>query len=328
MAFDISKFIGRFVEEAREHVNALNKGMMDLENNPDDKEVIHQIFRSAHTIKGSSRMLKLLSISELAHKVEDILGALREGKIELSNELSAIIYKGIDSIAGLIEKTASGDNSPVDQSELLKTLEAASKGQLAEHNNDLSVALSEKALEKVGETDFHDQKKKMPEAQSEAKPVVSPVQAELQPKLPENIKVRETLRVGVDKLSELIRLASEINSRQSRAKQNWHEVSQAAKQLETLAERLSASLPSGSDESKDGYLTILNNISLSLKRIGVAGRHDFELQTLLSKELQERSLQLRMLPLSTLFDTFHRSVREFVVCSGKDVNFNIQGGEI
>ena len=84
MAFDLSKFIGRFVDEAREHITTLNKGMQALEQNADDAETINLIFRSAHTIKGSSRMLKLIPISEVAHKVEDAFGALREGKIEFS----------------------------------------------------------------------------------------------------------------------------------------------------------------------------------------------------------------------------------------------------
>ncbi|HCL81789.1 MAG TPA: hybrid sensor histidine kinase/response regulator, partial [Nitrospiraceae bacterium] len=73
MAFDMAKFLARFVEEAREHVEKLNKGLVFLEKNPDDSETINAIFRSAHTIKGSSRMMKLTHITGVAHKTEDVL---------------------------------------------------------------------------------------------------------------------------------------------------------------------------------------------------------------------------------------------------------------
>lgn len=77
MAFDRAKFIARFVEEAREHIKKLNEGLLNLEKNPDDAETLNSIFRSAHTIKGSSRMMKLTPVTEVAHKLEDALDALR-----------------------------------------------------------------------------------------------------------------------------------------------------------------------------------------------------------------------------------------------------------
>ena len=62
MAIDIKKFIVRFIEEARDHINQLNEGLAALEAGRADQEGINTIFRSAHTIKGSSRMLKLVTI--------------------------------------------------------------------------------------------------------------------------------------------------------------------------------------------------------------------------------------------------------------------------
>ncbi len=50
MAIDMAKFMARFVEEAREHINKLNEGLITLERNPDDAETINAVFRSAHTI--------------------------------------------------------------------------------------------------------------------------------------------------------------------------------------------------------------------------------------------------------------------------------------
>jgi chemotaxis protein histidine kinase CheA len=329
MAFDLSRFIGRFVEEAREHVNALNKGMLELEKRPDDMELIHHIFRAAHTIKGSSRMLKLLAISELAHKVEDVFGALREGKLEFSSELSTVLYKGIDSIAALIEKTARGEDTQGDQSDLLKLLDAAALGRFPEELKGGEVG-DQPHIEPPGGLVCPDP--------ALAPDVDGSIQAsgaaasELQPaqqlELSENIKIHETIRVSVDKLSELIRLTSEITSRHSLAKHSYLEVSRAAKQLLVLTEKLSPSGPSGLAEVPEDFINILNQLAKNLKHIGTSLKDDFVIQNLLVRELQERSLQLRMLPLSIIFDTLHRSVREIVGSFDKDVSLSIVGGEI
>ncbi len=81
MAIDIKKFVNRFIEEARDHLNRLAEGLTALETGRADAEHINAIFRSAHTIKGSSRMLKLLPVTDTAHKLEDVMGALRDGSV-------------------------------------------------------------------------------------------------------------------------------------------------------------------------------------------------------------------------------------------------------
>ena len=63
MAIDMAKFLVRFVEEAREHLNKLNQGVFTLEQNPGDSKTLNAVFRSAHTIKGSSKMMKLVRIT-------------------------------------------------------------------------------------------------------------------------------------------------------------------------------------------------------------------------------------------------------------------------
>lgn len=326
MAFDLSKFIGRFVEEANEHVNAINKGMLELERHPGDMEVIHQIFRSAHTIKGSSRMLKLLSISELAHGVEDVFGALREGRVEFSSELRAVLYKGVDAIAGLIEKTARGEELTGDQGELLKILAAAAEGRCAAALGGAEIPASvQPELSAGGES-------APPESAGPAVPgtgamVVPSPPPENAPDPSDTPKPRETIRVGVDKLSELIRLAGEITSRHSSTRGSWQEVGQVARQLKLLAEKLAAAVTSAQGDG-DETVAVLNQLAKKLRQIGASGKDDLEFQDLLAKELQERSLHLRMLPLATIFDTFHRSVREIIDSYGKDVNVSIVGGEI
>ncbi|NTW87603.1 MAG: response regulator, partial [Desulfobulbaceae bacterium] len=142
----------------------------------------------------------------------------------------------------------------------------------------------------------------------------------------QNQPVRETIRVGVERLSELIRLTSEITSRHGRARQSWQEVGRVARQLKGLADRIGAA--DGDPGDRADWAEGLRQLASSLKRLGVAGKEDFELQSLVVKELQERSLHLRMLPLATIFDTFPRAVREMAASCAKEVEFSVVGGEI
>ncbi|WP_300988893.1 Hpt domain-containing protein [Thiocapsa sp.] len=107
MALDITKFVGRFVDEAREHIARLETGLATLGTAGDGgRDGIDALFRSAHTIKGSSRMLKLASIAETAHHLEDVLGVLRDGKIQPDPALAALLMRGVDAIGAMIEEVA------------------------------------------------------------------------------------------------------------------------------------------------------------------------------------------------------------------------------
>ncbi|MBU0483808.1 MAG: hybrid sensor histidine kinase/response regulator [Proteobacteria bacterium] len=326
MAFDLTKFIGRFVEEAREHVTTLNKGMLELEKGTGNAETINLIFRAAHTIKGSSRMLKLIQISELAHQVEDAFGALREGKIKFSDELKNVLYKGIDAIAALIEKAANGESIDQDQTQLLKMLGDAAEG---------------KALDTAGEPPDPDQesvdsaeqerpkpaaKKMIPAPSKEATPPPKP-ESQPPPEPVKNVKAQESIRVNTEKLSELIRLASEITSRHSRTKQRCQEIHTLAKQIKQIAATVSSS---NHDEQtfNQKLEQTLHQIAKNLNTAGNVLKDDYVLQDLLIRGLQERSLKLRMLPLATIFDTFQRTVREIAGAFGKEIKLEIIGDEI
>jgi two-component system chemotaxis sensor kinase CheA len=116
MALDISKFIGRFIGEARDHLTRLEAGLAALETQPDDAEAINALFRSAHTIKGSARMIKLLGISANAHRLEDLLGALRAGTRRPESVNLGLLLRGVDAIAAQLDQVeASGGDPPADE---------------------------------------------------------------------------------------------------------------------------------------------------------------------------------------------------------------------
>jgi len=129
VAFNKEKFLSRFIDEAREHIDSLNRGLLTLEKDPNDKGCLDGVFRSAHTIKGSSRMMKLNAITDVAHKLEDALDALRQGNLQMSKGLSNLLFKGIDTIAAMLEDIASGTEITVATDTICEQLEAAARGE-------------------------------------------------------------------------------------------------------------------------------------------------------------------------------------------------------
>lgn len=94
------RFIETFREEALELLGTLEHTLLELEENPGDKELVSAVFRVMHTIKGSAGMFALERISGFAHQVESILTALREGRLEVSR---ALIDKTLDARDMILE---------------------------------------------------------------------------------------------------------------------------------------------------------------------------------------------------------------------------------
>jgi len=101
-------FIATFKEEAFELLGTLETVLLELEENPTDKELLSALFRVMHTIKGSSAMFGLDHISTFSHEVESILAALRDGKLTVSRSLIDNTLIARDLILGMLENPVAG----------------------------------------------------------------------------------------------------------------------------------------------------------------------------------------------------------------------------
>ena len=299
MAIDIKKFIGRFIEEARDHVTQLQDGLAALEAGQADKEAINTIFRSAHTIKGSSRMLKLVTITETAHKLEDVMGGLRDGSVPFSAPLGQLLYRTVDAIASLLDKLAESldpASLPATDAALCAALTQAATGSVIEHGNAMPAAQAAPAVVQAPPAAT------APEMQAQA--VERPLAASpVEPRL----KAAETVRVRLDKLDELIKLMGEVVSSHARMHQ---------RQMEIRA--IQAALGSAGGESST---SALHDFTQKLT-------DDVQFQEVLMKELHDKTLQMRMLPLSIVFEPASRLVRELGRSIGKQVECIVHGSEI
>jgi chemosensory pili system protein ChpA (sensor histidine kinase/response regulator) len=94
-----------FLTEAEEHIGHLEKGFLELDENPSNTAGIQELFRSAHTLKGSAALVKLSTLSEIAHKMEDVLESVREGQVTITKEIVNWFLHALDSIKFLISET-------------------------------------------------------------------------------------------------------------------------------------------------------------------------------------------------------------------------------
>lgn len=95
-----------FMEEGREHIQILNKNLLDLESNTQNLEPVNEIFRAVHTLKGMSSTLGFKGIAQVTHSMENILDEMRSQKRKVSPELMDILLECVDLLDVLIEDVA------------------------------------------------------------------------------------------------------------------------------------------------------------------------------------------------------------------------------
>ncbi len=94
-----------FLEEAHEIVNNLNQALLELERNPQHQdELINDIFRYMHNLKGNSGLLGYSELNALSHEAESLLGLVRKGDIRLERSLIDLLLTSVDQVDGLINK--------------------------------------------------------------------------------------------------------------------------------------------------------------------------------------------------------------------------------
>lgn len=92
-----------FFEESDDHLQQLNDNVLALENNPSDLDLLNEIFRSAHTLKGMSATMGYDVMTELTHKMENILEEFKTGAIQITSDYISLIFSCLDRLSILVE---------------------------------------------------------------------------------------------------------------------------------------------------------------------------------------------------------------------------------
>lgn len=104
--FNKSDILEFFLMEAGEHIQNLNSGLLSLEKDHSDRFLIDELFRSAHTLKGSAAMMGFQGVSDIAHKAEDMLGQFRSGTIPICKETLNFLFDAVDATKLMIDSVA------------------------------------------------------------------------------------------------------------------------------------------------------------------------------------------------------------------------------
>ncbi len=120
-----------FIEEAREHIDELTRSLLVLEKDSENMEVVNMLFRSAHTLKGSSGMMGYLDLQGLTHAMEDVFDEMRKGKKPSSNLISALL-ECVDALSSKLENMQNMVEREIDVAVLIRKLQEASEQSLPE----------------------------------------------------------------------------------------------------------------------------------------------------------------------------------------------------
>lgn len=114
------ELLATFRAEVEDRLASLSAGLLQLENHPSPKQLVAGLFRDAHTVKGSARMMGLQAVLDTAHAAEDLLGAIRDGRFQARRDLVDLLLATVDGIS----RSIPGAQPPVPGEHLNALIEA------------------------------------------------------------------------------------------------------------------------------------------------------------------------------------------------------------
>ena len=119
------RILGYFIEEAKEHLQTLEQGILQLAVSVQDTETVNEMFRAAHSVKGGAAMLGYTSIQKTAHRLEDSFKILKDNPVDVDQKLETLFLNGYDHLQDLIDRLEnSADFSDGDAVEILQQAES------------------------------------------------------------------------------------------------------------------------------------------------------------------------------------------------------------
>ena len=106
--FDREAVLASFLVESEEGLDLMEQALVQMESSPSDPELLHKIFRVAHTLKGNATSLELKELAGFAHVVEDLLDVFREQQALPTADLISLLLKAVDELRAMASSAATG----------------------------------------------------------------------------------------------------------------------------------------------------------------------------------------------------------------------------
>ncbi|MDQ6988314.1 MAG: chemotaxis protein CheA, partial [Mariprofundaceae bacterium] len=122
------ELLGEFLTESNENLESIEQQLMDLEDNPDDNELLDSIFRVIHTVKGSCGFLNLVALEKVAHAGENLLSRIRSLKFQVNEDIVSLLLECADAIKQLLQGLEEQGQEPdLDHSSIINRLQACER---------------------------------------------------------------------------------------------------------------------------------------------------------------------------------------------------------
>ena len=326
---DSDDIIKEFLVESCENLDRLDRDLITLENNPNDREILASIFRTIHTIKGTSGFLAFNQLGAVTHVGESLLGRLRDGQLELDREITSALLALVDAVRQMLASIeATGGEGERDDSGLISRLTGLQQAPAAPAQTPAQTPAKTTAKSDVAP---------VPEGAAETAALPSSVAAS---------SMGDILmqRAGVTPAEVLLAAGKQKEGDPRHMGEILVEqgVARPADGVEAQHLQQAARGPSASDRTirldvslLDQLMNLVGELVLARNQILQFANNTEEsglLATsqrlnLITSELQEGVMKTRMQPIGNIWSKFPRTVRDLALDCGKQVRVEMEGKE-
>jgi two-component system, chemotaxis family, sensor kinase CheA len=363
-----------FIEEAREHIETLTQSLLILEKDPKNTDALNNIFRSAHTLKGSSGMMGFKDLQDLAHAMEDVFDGLRKGG-QVSSDLIDVLLECIDALTAQLENIQHGTDEKLETTQFVEKLHKFSKkAQDTILNRKESspaeadaISLCEKEKKRINKALKSGKKCFLVAVKFSDDCVFKPLRANMvlenlakkgktvktapsikgkAEEIGPELKIVFLTKSSKEEIEECTKSVCEIDqvqvdpfnmdSSKPKAARRKVKANKAVSKTKPTIDARTAQTVRVHFEQLDELMNltgelVINKIALlqttsDLKNDAV--RRLTRNIDRLTTDLQDLAMQIRMVPVSQIFDRFPRLVRDLARKSGKKINLVVKGREI
>lgn len=335
-----------FKTEFEENIQILNQELLKLEKNKEDLEALTKLMRVAHSMKGGARMIGLSGVVDLAHFFEDMLGEVKKKNTLLNASDFNAMYKALDLIKDLVEEVVSGNKIVENPTSLIEKIinykistpgDSSNSVDSTPKTIDVFDQIQKKAntvrSEDVIEYGASNKVNQVPEIEEE--PVIVNQDINRIDVTSKNFVI-DTVRVASNNLDTLMNLSGELTVTNLRLIQRFNKIEGIISLLEESARSVSQQrfsplskpaengggnndlLLKAESEKMEQLLDFVYQLKAGLNED--SSRLDF-----VTNRFEEIIKDLRVLPLSHVFNLFPRMVRDMSQSMGKLINFKIEG---
>lgn len=119
---EMNQYTAVFLDESREHLQAVNDNILKLEKQPHELALIEEIFRSAHTLKGMAATMGFADIASLTHQMENVLDSIRREKLAVSTGIIDSLFLATEALEEMVEAIGAGQDGKKDVTALVASL--------------------------------------------------------------------------------------------------------------------------------------------------------------------------------------------------------------